>query len=75
MDERTECERLFQAAAPYVIAEQAAEEAFAKAALDLRIAKKEAATVRREWVEFLLAHDHRTTCARRQADDARGGEE
>ena len=61
-DVRHECDRLFMAAAPFVRAEQEAEEALKQARATLKAARKAAAAARATWVDYLLTHDHRGLC-------------
>lgn len=77
MGEREECERLFMDAAPFVLAESAAEDALEAAQATLktarvqyRAAEKAAAIARATWVENLLKHNHRETCYQEPASQA-----
>jgi hypothetical protein len=61
-DARRECDRLFEAAIPFVRAEHEAEQACKAARATLRVARKDAARARVAWVDFLLGHDHLAVC-------------
>lgn len=71
-DVRQECERLFMSAAPFVRAEQEAEEALIAARTLFKAARKAAALARAAWVDYLLTHDHRSCRAAAPSADGEG---
>jgi hypothetical protein len=70
---REQCDRLFMDSAPFVRAEQEAEDQLAAAQARLKAARAvfkatqaAAGASRRVWVDFMLEHDHRGLCLGRQ---------
>jgi hypothetical protein len=77
-----ECERLFMATVPFMRAESDAHKRLIAARGQYNAARKALASRRREWVDFMMGHDHLSMCLGRArpapeqpSDTASAGEE